>query len=491
MNRWFTTLYARMSLVLIVLFASIGIAYLALVYWSSNRYYQEMTQNLNRSLGMYIVNRAPLISDGVVNHTAMQELAALVMVVNPIVEVYLTDTSGNILDHAFSESDLALRQIDVEPIKAWLSDQRPLPIVGTDPRTGRADKVFSAWPVEDAGQQVGYLYVVLGGKLYQSLRDSLTESYVLRLSLGGLVAIVFFALLTAVLIFAAMTRPLRRLARDMQNFQETDLNVAQAGVSTGDEIAYLQDTFHRMREKIHDQLQRLEQTDRLRRELVSNVSHDLRTPLASMQGYLETLSISGDKLNDTERSRYLTIAYTHCRRLTKLVQELFELSKLDTGRTELSCETFFLAELLQDVLQKFELKASQRNISVNTDLAQRAYAVTADIGLMERVFENLIDNALCYTPDGGSITVSLAAGDNGVAVDVADTGVGVAKEKLPRIFERYYQAKGPRFAQGEGTGLGLAIVKRILDLHHCQISVTSEEGAGTCFSFELPQAKVG
>ncbi|BFM19433.1 sensor histidine kinase [Gilvimarinus japonicus] len=491
MSRWFSTLYARMSLVLIVLFASIGVAYLVLVYWSSNRYYQEMTQSLNRSLGMYIVNRAPLIDNGVVNHAAMQELAELVMVVNPIVEVYLTDASGKILDHAFPESELVQPRIDVAPIEAWLNDERPLPITGTDPRTGRTDKVFSAWPVEDDGQRVGYLYVVLGGKLYQSLRDSLTESYVLRLSLGGLIAIVLFALITAVLIFAAMTKPLRRLARDMQNFQRVELNVAHSGAASGDEIAYLHDTFHRMQAKIHDQLQRLEQTDRLRRELVSNVSHDLRTPLASMQGYLETLAIRDEKLSDVERTRYLKIAYTHCRRLTKLVQELFELSKLDTGRTELSCETFLLAELLQDVLQKFELKASQRNITVNADLARRPYAVTADIALMERVFENLIDNALCYTPDGGSITVSLAAGDNGVAVDVADTGVGVAKDKLPRIFERYYQAKGQRFAQGEGTGLGLAIVKRILDLHQCQISVTSEEGAGTCFSFELPRANVG
>ncbi|WP_041522286.1 sensor histidine kinase [Gilvimarinus agarilyticus] len=491
MSRWFTTLYARLALVLIVLFASIGVAYLALVYWSSNRYYQEMTQSLNRSLGMYIVNRAPLIEDGVVNQGAMQELAELVMVVNPIVEVYLTDAEGEILDHAFAPSELVSTRINTAPVTDWLNNERPLPITGTDPRTGRENKVFSAWPVEDNGAHVGYLYVVLGGKLYQSLRDSLDESYVLRLSLGALLAVVFFALLSAVIIFAAMTRPLRRLARQMQAFQVAELGAAQTPAGTGDEIAYLQSTFERMQEKIHQQLQCLEQTDRLRRELVSNVSHDLRTPLASMQGYLETLAIRDDKLSDTDRTRYVKIAYTHCRRLTRLVQELFELSKLDTGRTELTRETFFLAELLQDVVQKFELKAQQRDIALQADFSGKPYAVTADIALMERVFENLIENALCYTPDGGRVAVTLAAQDDAVAVAVEDTGIGVAQDKLPRIFERYYQAKGPRYAQGDGTGLGLAIVKRILDLHHCEISVSSQEGRGTCFSFELPRAEAG
>ncbi len=488
----FGSLYSRLTLVMIALFTAIGLSYLALVSWSNYRYYQETTQSLNKSLAMYIAGRAPLIRDGQVNKQAMKELAELVMVVNPIVEVYLVDTSGRILAHALPAEEVVRSRIDLQPVKAWLEQKQPLPIIGTDPRSQSAEKVFSAWPIDDHEQTVGYLYVVLEGATYQSLRDSLRGSYALQLSLSGLIAIVFFAALSALIIFGFMTRPLRRLAQDMEHFQSNVLQSPESVPFKGDELQYLRSAFDAMKTRIRDQMANLEETDRVRRELISNVSHDLRTPLASMQGYLETLALKTDGIDDQQRHSYLEIAHKHCLRLTQLVQELFELSKLDAGRTPPHMESFSLAELLQDVSQKFSLQAQEKQIQLEVKPVNDLCSVQADIALIERVIENLIDNAIHYTPVGGAINLALTRHSETIEVQVIDTGTGVPADELPLIFDRYYRARkhqDPAFGH-TGTGLGLAIVKRILDLHQCRIEVTSELGAGTCIQFSLPRQDV-
>ncbi|MBU2885459.1 HAMP domain-containing histidine kinase [Gilvimarinus agarilyticus] len=486
----FTSLNARLSFVLLLLFVVICVGYLVLVNWSTNRYYQEVTQNLNKSLGMYIAGRSPLIVDGAVNRKAMNELADLVMVVNPIVEVYLLDRDGQIISHAVEESEVNHKIVDVAPIDAWLNTNNPAAVFGTNPRSGKRDVVFSAWPVDDNGQKAGYLYVVLGGEKYQKMRDSLGDSYVYRLSAAGLLAISLFALITAIIFFSFMTKPLRRLAHDMQKFQREILqDDIDKGSQSGNEIWVIQQSFSQMQQRIIEQIEALSKTDNLRRELVSNVSHDLRTPLASMQGYLETLLVRKNTLSEQDREKYLKVAFSHSKRLTRLVQDLFELGKLDAGKTEIVKEDFSLTELLQDIIQKYELKAEKKQISLRAQLPNQANVVNADIGLIERVLENLIDNALNYTPSGGRVDIAIGDSPDGVKVEVADNGVGMPSCDIPKIFDRYFRSRHTLMGSEKGTGLGLAIVKRILDLHQCRISVVSTEGEGASFSFNLPEAK--
>lgn len=486
-----THLYVRLVVAFLGLFIVIGVAFLMLANWSNNRYYEEITQNLNKSLAMYIVQREPLIHQGVVNVNAMKKLAELVMVVNPIVEVYLLDNNGKILSHALPNNEVALRNVSLTPIHHYIDKTEHAPIVGDDPRSAKSKKVFSVSPVMDGDQQAGYLYVVLGGQTFQTLAESIRGSYIVQLSLAALLALTLFAVVAATLIFAVLTRPLRQLAWSMNEFQQQELNLAQLTSPNDDEIAYLQHSFESMRERIRDQLQKLQETDQLRRELISNVSHDLRTPLASMQGYLEMLLLPSTPQED--RTTYVTIAFKHCRRLTQLVKELFELSKLDAGKAQPQWELFSLAELLQDVAQKFMLKAERKSIQLTTPTNSQLFMVNADIALIERVLENLIENALRYTPDGGAINLELLSQCESVEVSVTDTGIGLDKSDLPHIFERYYRAQKPEHISAQepdqGTGLGLAIVKRILELHGSVIHVESQPNKGSCFSFPLGLAK--
>ena len=482
MPRLISSLCTRLALAFVVLFLMLGVAFLSLTNWSNNRYYQEVTQNLNQSLAMYIAQRAPLIQAGQVNEVAMTELANLVMTVNPIVEVYLLDAHGKILSHTLPKETIVRQNISIAPIKTWLGANQPYPISGDDPRSEHSERVFSVSPVMDGEQLAGYLYVILGGQNYQSLSESLRGSYILKQSLAGLAAIMLFGIFTATLIFVVLTKPLRRLAQEMNEFQQQEFKSAVL-INRGDEIAYLSATFKAMRQRIHEQLEKLQETDRLRRELISNVSHDLRTPLSSMQGYLEMLM--RPQLTTEERQGFIDIAFKHCRRLTQLVKELFELSKLDAGRINPELENFSLAELLQDVVQKYSLNAQQKNISLSMPKTSQLFLVNADIALIERVLENLIDNALRYTPNGGRIDLSLTENNDKVEIGIEDNGIGLAAADLPHIFERYYSAQKPTEYHQQSTGLGLAIVKRILELHGSVIHVQSQPEQGTRFQFPL------
>jgi len=205
-----------------------------------------------------------------------------------------------------------------------------------------------------------------------------------------------------------------------------------------------------------------------------------------MHGYVETLLLKNDSLSDEERLRYLQITRKHSLRLGRLIGDLFELSKLDAASIQPTLESFSLAELLQDVTQEFELEAEKKGVDIDVSAQPDASMVHADIGLMQRVLENLLRNALKYTPEGGSISISLDKRPGCVAVAVADTGCGIAERDLNRIFDRFYRSEQGEEERSNSAGLGLAIVKRILDLHGSRITVSSKLNQGTRFEFDIP-----
>ena len=291
------------------------------------------------------------------------------------------------------------------------------------------------------------------------------------------------------ILFAYLTRRLRRLTDDVSAFTasrfETGPPVTAAGVP-GDEIDQLRDACHFMGETIQKQLAALREDDRLRRELVTNISHDLRTPLASMQGYIETLIIKDDTLDPAARRQYLEIARKHATHLSLLIQDLFELAMLDASGVTPTCEQFSLPELIHDVVQEFELQAGESGVSLEVHRLGADVFVYADIKLIQRVLENLVGNALKYTPAGGKVSISVKRKADAVGVSVSDTGPGISQEALPRIFDRFYKADQQGKPEKGSMGLGLAIAKRILELHSSEISVVSKERQGTRFHFDLP-----
>jgi signal transduction histidine kinase len=247
--------------------------------------------------------------------------------------------------------------------------------------------------------------------------------------------------------------------------------------------------FKQMADRIVHQIKEFREADMLRREFLANITHDLRTPLTSLQGYLETLPMKEGTLTPEEQRNYLLIAIKRSDQLGKLVSELFELAKLDSPDVQVRFEPFSLDELIQDILQKLQLTVEKKKITLQMNVEEKLPLVFADIGLCERVLENLIDNAVRYTPGDGTISVSATLEQERIKVQVSDTGSGIPAEDIAHLFDRFHRRDRSRQNSNSGSGLGLAIAKRILELHGSNIEVSSTVNVGTTFTFTLPVYK--
>ncbi|WP_227747344.1 sensor histidine kinase [Paraburkholderia franconis] len=331
---------------------------------------------------------------------------------------------------------------------------------------------------------IGAVMIVASQRMFETQR-------LFELVTNLVVGTVAFSLIAALVVFRFLTLRLRRLASAIEAFRASGFASpmrAEAPDGNDDEIGCIIAAFQEMSERIAMQLAQLAQADRQRRELLANVSHDLRTPLASMQGYLEMVLIKDDGLSQEDRCRYLQIAVKHCERLARLVRDLFDLTKLEANEVRPQVEPFPISELAQDVVQKFALSAQKRDLKLSASVSTDCPPVCADIGMMERVLENLIENAMRYTPAGGEISVGVRRAGDRVELQVSDTGQGIDHDDIGNVFDRYYRADRGESSDAGNAGLGLAITRRIIELHGGQIRVESAPGAGTTFTVELAMA---
>ncbi len=488
------SLYGKLALALFVVLAALGLIYVGLMVASTRLYLQEVNQSLNRELASSIAVEERLIRDNQVNRDALTELFDVLMVVNPAIELYLVDADGRIIGHAAPPERVVREQIDLEPVRRFIDGGEGLPIFGDDPRNPERRKVFSAAPLRYEGRTEGFLYVVLGGETYDSFVEAYRTSQILRVFVWIGAVSLTLALIAGLVSFNWLTRRLRRLAGMMDalkrgDFREAPSDDAWPSDSEGDEIDRLGVTFDEMRRRIVEQMEALRQADESRRDMVANISHDLRTPLAALQGYIDTLLIKDESLSDAEKRRYLEMASKNSMRVGELIADLFELARLESDQASAHKEPCAINELVQDVAGKFALEAEERDIGFEFEIPERAPFVSADVGLIERALENLIDNALKFTGPGGAISVSVEEKEGEVETRVSDTGRGIPEQQLPRIFDRFHRAGDQPQGGRPGSGLGLAIVKRIIDLHGGTLQVASAVGVGTTFRFRLPIAE--
>jgi len=229
------------------------------------------------------------------------------------------------------------------------------------------------------------------------------------------------------------------------------------------------------------QRKQLETISKVRKEMIANVSHDLRTPIMVMTGYAETLLMKLGSTKEADQERYLNIILDSARRLSDLIKQLFEYSKLEAQQITPVKAPFQLEKLIRDTFAQYQIIAKNKEIEINIDCAENIPTVYADVSLIERVIQNLMDNAIKFTPQDGIISICLYNNNDKVQVKISDTGKGIPDEKQHAIFERYEKSEN-----SNGAGLGLTIVKKILDMHGSKIQIDSKVNAGTSFSFSLP-----
>ncbi len=485
------SLYTKLAIALFVLFCLLGISIFVLTQFTSDMYQQEVVQKLNRDLARQIVAQKNLVENDQISEKDLKDVFEMLMVVNPNIEIYLLDPAGKILAFSAPPGKVKLDRVSLEPIKKWFEDDIVYPLTGDDPRSPGRKKVFSVARIPERGRLQAYLYIILGGEGFDSIAQKLKGSYIMQLSIFWIISSLLIALIAGLLLFAYLTRRLKRLSIVMDSFDMTQTTARLQSIfgkdrQHGDEIDRLAFAFKQLVDRIQIQVENLKQADTLRRELIANVSHDLRTPLATLQGYIETLFLKNKSLTIEDRQHHIEIAIRHCERLSKLVEELFELAKLDSHETKVQYEPFNISELAYDVVQKFDLSAQERQITIQIDHNQSLPFVNADIAMIERVIENLLDNAVRHTPEGGSVRLTFSLQNGDIAVCISDTGCGISEKDLPHVFDRFYKRDRTQESKTDHSGLGLAITRRILELHNRSIDVKSIAGSGTTFTFFLP-----
>ena len=481
------TLYAKLSLSLALLLLGVGILYTVISLSTMQHYLQETGQTLNLDLAKNLVAERKLVEAGRLDKEAVKATFMEYMVINPSIELYLLDLDGNILSYSAEPGKVKRRRVSLAPIKAFLGGER-LPLLGDDPRSFDRHKIFSVTPVPSATSPEGYLYVVLLGERYDNVAGMIRDSLVWHQSSWALASSIGIALLTGIVLFRRLTSRLHKLSKSMATFRnESGATVDFRDNKRGDEIDVLTMTFEQMARRITEQLDDLKNQDDLRRELVANVSHDLRTPIAVLHGYLETLKLKDKQLDGEQRNEYINQALNSSHRLQQLISELFELAQLEAPDTRPSLERFNLAELIHDVSQKFALNARRKHIELDLQIVDEDCFIEADICLLARLYENLIGNAIKFSPEHATVVIALYRHDDKLVCDTRNHGSPIAAIDLPHIFKRFYQGKHKAHRQQPG-GLGLAIAKRVVDLHHGFINVTSSVEQGTCFRVSLPVA---
>jgi signal transduction histidine kinase len=353
---------------------------------------------------------------------------------------------------------------------------------GREPIIGGPPTVTS--PIQVAGELKGMVVMVppvpQGGRVARDVGR--------LLSVPGTAVLILATAIAALVIFAPARRRLRALEQASERLGKGDLSV-RAPEQGGDEIARVAAAFNRMAAELAARDEALRASDRLRRQMLADVSHELKTPLTAMRGYLETLRMPGLAIDAATRNRYFDTIERETLRLDRMVKDLLDLARLENGVGALDVRWFATARMFDQVVRRYEGDAAARHVTLTSEVADDADQIVGDPDRLEQVVDNIVANALRHTPEGGSVRLTAEGRGESVVLAVTDSGSGIAAEHLPHVFERFYKVDGARTNGPSGSGLGLSIAKAIVGHHGGTIGVESAAGR-TVFTIVMPRTEV-
>ena len=479
-------LFIKLATIFMITLIVIGSIVVYITQYTARQYHLETNQKLHAELAQYTVDHLPntFTPDGSIDTNSIQELMHSMMIINPDVEVYLLDPQGNILSHVAPYKTVVRKNVNIIPIRQFIEQKGQIYIEGDDPRDLQGQKVFSVAPFMQDEILKGYYYIILASQEQESVMSSLRNTYAWKLGTKILLLTLIGSLILGLLALWYQTRNLSIITRVMDKFRNGHYDARIPENQKGD-FALVSETFNSMADTIQANIDKIVSVDNFRKELIANISHDLRTPLSIIQGYTETLQIKQHELSEQQKFDFIDNIFESSKRLVGLVNQLFELSKLESNQIKLNKEPFQLQELAKDMTHQYEILAQQRGINLYLDPVENLPLVHGDIALVERVIQNILDNALKFTPENGIIHINLSHNKSHVKVEIQDSGSGIPENKHSAIFERYIKSE-PSEKQKIGSGLGLAIAKKIIELHDSSIQVKSKLNMGSTFSFHLP-----
>lgn len=388
--------------------------------------------------------------------------------------IFVTDDNGRVLLASGAQADGAVGSTALSATARTIGDRPGAYFeVGNLGGLAKERQYTAASPVRINTKVLGYVFVSCAATTVGQTLSANWQIYVMS-TLGTLV-------LTFIVVYLMTYRivsPLRRMAAATRRFAKGDFSV-RVKVDGNDEVAELASALDHMATS-------LSSLETMRRSFIANVSHELKTPMTTIAGFVDGM-LDGTIPPD-QQSHYMKIVADEVKRLSRLVRSMLDLSRIDSGQLKMTAVRLNLTEIVGSVLVTFEQRIEQKRLQITGLEDQGDIAVNGDHDLLGQVVYNLIDNAVKFTNEGGTIEIRLFQTAGRVQCCIRNTGAGIPAEEMPQLFDRFYKSDRSRSLDKNGLGLGLYIVKTVIDLHHGQITVRSVEGEYTEFAFWLPAA---
>lgn len=479
--------YLKLAIIFTAIIIVFGLLVAYISASASSNFMKESVQRTNKDLAVKLAEEFQPMLLAKFNQAEIEQKLSELSGLNPQFDFYLLTSQGLIKSYVPANRDRIDPQvnlIDVEPLERFINGE-DLPILSSDPLNPSQQKPFSATHISIMGSHGCYLYVVLESDQYSKTAALLSNSYIASNTLFIFGIVLLLSISSGLFLFKLTTKRLSKIKQTVRDFERGQLT-KRIPLRGNDELTDLSKCFNKMADSLLENMEELKKADNLRRELVANVSHDLRSPLTSIQGYLETIQLKGDKITEEEFNTYMQIVLSNTRKLNRLIEDLFELSKLDAKNVSPNLEYISMAELIQDLVQQFKPIAESKNIDLNVVFPDNPRSlIFADISLMDRALSNLIDNALKHTPPNGKVDIISTQNGTDMVLEITDSGSGIPEADLPHIFDRFYQVDKSR-SDRDSAGLGLSIAQKIFELHGARISVESLLNKGTTFKVLFP-----
>ena len=474
-----TGIFSRIGFFIFIAITALSILFVVVTYTATTEYYQASTQLLNKDIAEHIAKFSAPFNNGGIDRKKADSVFYNTMIISPNTEVYFLDTTGMVKYYHAPDSLIKERKVPLANIETYLND--PLhEIKNLDPRDPETPKIFSAAEVRVGENKIGYIYVILVSRESRNVAELVFKSRV-----GGWATKVFFIVIIITLIFSVfytsrLQRRFNRVIAVLDRFKEGDLNV-RFDTTNKDEFSPIAEAFNKMVALLDDNFNRLKMVETERKTFLANISHDLRTPLAVARGYTETLLMTPDEYSKAQQGQ-MDMILSKIMQVEKLVLQLFELSRMESVDFTPVMEPFVFSEILQETIRGIELQAKPKNINVICNNCEDGAFISADIGMMERVIQNLLENALKYTPEGGYIAITLSREAGKLLVTIANNGKALPDQIYTWVNN---SIEAETINRPAGTGLGLALVKRILQLHGFSFAVNRTNDNENSFVFGI------
>ncbi|MGI9945984.1 sensor histidine kinase [Vibrio hyugaensis] len=422
---------------------------IALTYnWQKETIELRTKQSLHKELASHMRDDNPLMIGTDYNPKALKSIFHTLMLIGPDFEIYFLDSQGNITTHAAPEGAEIMGAVDLNPIKQFLNDQ-PFPILGEDPRNRGEHKVFSVAAIEELGSTVGYLYVVIGSTRHDAIANAQVDTPYIALAGLVLVSILGFALGAYVLVKRSLLNPIERVTNQLQQQAEHDFRLQPDFTRQVPELVPIAHSYQMMAKHIQQQFLQLEYQSSHRRQSLLQLSHDLKTPLSSVLGYLETW-----RLQHPESDPLIDVAFRNCEKLSTQLHSLLDAARKEAPMPNYEYRPVELSALMAECAETMQSQFSRKEVELKVEVGDKIKTV-GDKGLLERLVLNLLENALRHSPIGSAVHCQAHLSED--------------KTRIHFTFINHIEKN----AEGGSLGIGTKIVQSILMLHHSYLETNA------------------